>query len=159
MEAEVINDYAKKNPKRKFLDCTEGGLKLSGIQSLSLGKAIEQYCTKKHNLQHMISKHIDKLSFRDISNEKIENLFAELTKSLLTCQNICRSYLEEAQKNGEETGKMLFLEHEIEEEIAYHCFLQVGALWTNHLFPKQPLVKWQQMEKSIGKILKNLDMR
>lgn len=84
-EALWISKFAKEHPKFTFLNCTEGGLGIKGIEQQPLAEVAQKYLTKRKNLTSRLQKAIQAAKEPSITPEKLRGLTLKLKESLLKC--------------------------------------------------------------------------
>ncbi|HSW86286.1 MAG TPA: 6-hydroxymethylpterin diphosphokinase MptE-like protein [Rhabdochlamydiaceae bacterium] len=123
MESDSISIYAKERPERTFINATSGGIGFSGLPYISLETAIKERCQLTHDIRGRVHTLIQQFRFSGIeTNSHVQ----ELKKSLERCLCICDEMLMEIQNNKEnpsQTGKMVILEIDFQEEMAFDCLL------------------------------------
>jgi hypothetical protein len=131
MEAASIGAYAKKHPDTLFLNATDGGIGFPGIEYCPLETAIERHCLKQRDLRGLIHSLIQQEHLSDITSDRIEELTGALKASLERSFKISEEMLLEisrVEKDPElplQTGRMVILELDLEEEMAFECLLQM----------------------------------
>lgn len=136
-EAKWIEEFAEKNPDLELINATEGGLKLKGIENLSLEAAkkkhlsisydysscVYQLLTYKTKTHFQISELIKKIEFFYISIQNVEGLLKELQE----------------KKSRDLTGCVL------EQELAYiHLLSQLDRLFERVEEEKNPILRNQK---------------
>lgn len=152
MEAAVIGRYAKSHPDRLFVNCSETGMAFPGVPYMPLEEAIEKYCTASYPLREKIRAEAQRLSFSSRIPLALEEHLQELRQSLQRSLNIAQQMRAQLPL-GRETGKMVLLQSDFEEELAFSCLLQQTGvaferLLGRHYGPEAcALAKWAHFEK------------
>lgn len=126
MESKTISNYALKHPEVEFINATERGIGFASIPYQSLKEVVDTRLIHSYDFQGMIYSFLLQ-SQREITTEKIEQLYAELESSLCTIRDYIEKQLALLQENPdltEKNGMMILYEIEIESEIAYPILLQ-----------------------------------
>lgn len=183
MEAQCIGAYAEAHPERLFLNVTEGGMPMPAVADISIEEAIEQHCDKEWDLRAEIHSKIQPLYFPENLKEKINSQLQDVKHSLERCLDISSTMLIELENLSRdlrkdaplETGKMVVLEMDFEEELAFTALLQVVSPAIDRIIQRfmhslnDPLskeyrknqleckqMKWQQLKDTIESFLKTL---
>lgn len=126
MESDAISLYAKERPERTFINATSGGIGFSDLPYIPMKEAIQKHCHRTYDLRAMVHFQALKLRFSGVEpNEHLQ----DLKNSLERCLHICEQMLQEIQKLTDQkdpvlpTGKMVILEIDFQEEIAFDCLL------------------------------------
>ncbi len=123
MEASVIAAFAKSHPYIEMMNATEDGLPIEGLKRIKLQ---EFACEKVFDFKKMIQEAIEALPAVVSSSELLFEPLERLTLSLERCQKICQAMVEELEATIPfyKTGKMVILEMDFEEELAFKVMLQ-----------------------------------
>jgi hypothetical protein len=125
MESDAISDFALKFPKTEFINATEGGIGFHSIAYESLSSVLIR-CDHMHDHRGIIHSALQRKSEQKIEREKILALYQTMLKSLERCLELCQQMLmvlEEDPLLEERNGALIFLQMELEEEIAYPILL------------------------------------
>ena len=135
MESECISNFAEMHQERTFINATEGGIGFAKIPYQPIEKIIRTY---QGDLRGKIHAEIQKHKFNPNLKEKLEHESLQLITSLKKCLNIQTEMLEELnqKESFRETGKMVLLQMDLKEEIAYECFLQPIEFAIERLFSR-----------------------
>ena len=137
MEAESIGAYAENHPERLFLNATEGGISCPHVSNVPLEQIAENYCTKERDIAGLVHSIIQK---NPLQVEQVEEPLQELLTSLNRSRTLCEELLQEIKRVKEdialplETGKMALLKSDLEQEIAFDCFLHAQSRALDFLF-------------------------
>ncbi len=130
MESATIGAYAKHHPERLFINATEGGIGFPGIDYRPLEKVVEEHCLTQRDLRGKIHCLIQRERLSGISSARIDELSTSLKASLGRCLQIADEMLVEIGRVESDpnlplqTGRMVILELDFEEEMAFECLLQ-----------------------------------
>lgn len=129
MESDCIAKFAKTHPEITFLNATEGGIGFEGIENTKLAKALEDAPVR--DLQGEIHQWIQ---FHPLlaKTELLPKLLTQLETSLGQCEELVAAISIELEKKVE-TGKLILMESDLREELAYKCLLEGIDLALNHL--------------------------
>lgn len=159
MEADALSTYAKQHPERTFLNSSQGGLVIPGIPFVKLDEAVPERTYDLRGRVHAACTEA-KMSIR---KEEIETNLAYLKESLQRCLSLCEQILAELKPDKEETGRLVLLEYDLQEEEAYQSFLQVILAAFEKLFARShpspyhlSSAKWRHLKDSIQHILISL---
>lgn len=155
MESDSIAQFARNHPERLFINATEGGLGFKGIANIALSDLIEQYNFQESDLRGKIHACLQQVPWFEDQEESIRETVQELLESLRRSLHLCEAYLNELkrlQKNGKElleSGRMVLLKMDLEQEGAYECFLaafqstllRLFSLHEPHLFEPSNLMQ------------------
>lgn len=126
MEADVISKY-KKDFHLKIFNSSKKGLKLSGIDFVSLKEMVKKLKSQKE-LEIILEKELKKVSL-NISKKEIESFQIEILLSLKKCKKLIseiKNETKELMKSKKEkysTPLMILAHRDLKEEIAYNYFL------------------------------------
>lgn len=84
-EAKWIEEFAKEHDETTFINCTEGGFGIAGIEEMPLEEAVNKYLKKDFDLVPKFSSAIEKAKKKGITLPKIIKLIKKLQKSLMKC--------------------------------------------------------------------------
>lgn len=126
MESEAIGHFAKKNQKTTYLNCTSGGI---GFPDLPYKPLADQTFSRQYDLRGKIHQLIETTRF----SFKGPNPLERVRESLLAAQELIAEALEELERvrgrdRDPETGRMVFYQMELEEQLAYSLCLEQPAL-------------------------------
>jgi len=125
MESSAIGKYAKEHPERIFFNCTEGGIGFPHIPYKPLKEVASTYCTKNLSLKARLQKEIAARHFT-LAPSQLEKHLHVLRESVQRLSTMCDAYLEEIARAKEHpTGKMVLIESDFQEEVAYIALLQL----------------------------------
>jgi hypothetical protein len=176
MESSAINSYAKNHPKTRFINATEGGIGFADIPYRPLTDIVQTDCLKSFDLRGMIHSEIQRTRL-ETTPERIQELFQEMKESAERCLKLSDEMLSElksVQANSSrplETGKMVIIESDFEQEVAFDCLLQTlgpamdRIMQRRLLHIKDPdsetfrkatleksIAKWQQYQTALRKL-------
>lgn len=162
MESSCLSAYAKAHPERQFLNATEGGIGFSEIPFVPLAEIVQKQCRQTWDLRAKIHSDIQALMFRDLSLARIEALYEQLRLSLRRMLNLCEEILEEL---AHPTAKLIVLEMDLEQEIAYKPLLEMPLLALDRLLERyahassidRQKIKWHRVKEIILSQLKTLN--
>lgn len=165
MEAKCISDFAKSQPKVRFLNATEGGIGFEGIKNIKLQTVLKG--TKSRDLTGEIHQWIQSSPLQ-FNGNKLPGLFVDLEDSLKRCETLCSEILQELEKKRD-SGKLVLFVSDLEEEPAYTCLLEGIDAALEHLliryFPhldpekakwERSIAKHQELQTQIKKFRKIL---
>ncbi|MCB1067819.1 MAG: motility associated factor glycosyltransferase family protein [Simkania sp.] len=126
MESEAIGNFAKKNPQTSYLNCTSGGIGFPGLPYQPLA---QQSFSQSYDLRGKIHQLIETRRFSFTKPNPLE----KVKDSLFDAQDIVAEALEELKRvqgrgKDPETGRMIFYQMELEEQLAFALCLQQPAL-------------------------------
>lgn len=134
VERDIIAKFAQNHPEVEVLNCTEGGLRIDGVEVTSLDKVISEKLLWMGDIRHRLHTEIQGGTI-PIEKETCLNILREWQASLQTCRSIYQELLKEltAVKScclkGEElpskpyTKQIKLLEEKLQKEDAYRCLL------------------------------------
>ncbi|WP_420422146.1 motility associated factor glycosyltransferase family protein [Simkania sp.] len=138
-----LEKFATDHPQTLFLNATEGGLSMSGIEDLSLQEVKNLYLTKKVDAKAL---------WQEASKSQTPIAFAthldQLKKSVEKCSQICNKLLEAIQKNvtGERADYAL-LDQELSEEVFYELLLlPCWKMWQPFIQNEEVVSQMQAIE-------------
>jgi len=104
-ESEWIADFAKKHPKAKLINATEGGLGFAGIENISLKKAKKDYLGRPFELDGRVAKAIEKCEMKGVTPRKVVKLLKEFQTSMQTAIADIQVLLEELEATRDDLKK------------------------------------------------------
>lgn len=107
MEAAGISRYAKAHPEIRWINTTEGGLPIAGIQNISLQNAVQEHCTTIADLRGTI--------LRLIAQNPMPDPFKKLDELKFSLERVV-SLLKIL--TGESKGSKALAEYDLKEELA-----------------------------------------
>ena len=134
-ESEWMTAYAQEYSELTYINATEGGIGFEGIPNKTLKEVAEEVLTEECDLGAWVAAEISNADLKDISHDRILELFKELYDSLKVCSEHSQTIIEEAAivkqrlKKGKtlvdslQTGKSALAETELLEEVAYQVLL------------------------------------
>jgi len=138
MEAAVFSRFAKKHSKTKFFRVGQEGLPIKNIPVTTLEAIAARYGNKQHDLLGQLHQIVQAWQLKEITQEKISSVKQDLRLSLEKMEQICLAVLEELEQAKKEehlplfpTGKMMGLQMDFEEELAYPCLFESVGLAFN----------------------------
>ncbi|NCF70123.1 MAG: DUF115 domain-containing protein [Chlamydiales bacterium] len=174
-EAKHISEYTQQYPDKTFINATEGGLGIEGIQHAPLGEVVKQYMNMNYDL--LSTAH---LSFQSqervvLSKEKVRETLERLHKSLLSSFELCNeisqlieNLLSEVKKQrvGRETALIKRIQEKDEvlaKELAYQQVIEpVGRVRTRVSFREitrsstglgteiqKKIARWESTQKQV----------
>ncbi|MCB1114086.1 MAG: motility associated factor glycosyltransferase family protein [Chlamydiia bacterium] len=130
-EAKWLQKYAEEHPKTKFINATEGGLGLDGVEEMSLKSAIKKYLKKPYRLDMRLHRAIDQAKFKKVTPQKVRKLLEELLSSLENCIEILELIRNDADKRIKKNplappdAKVPLKEMELMDEVGYQYVLDI----------------------------------
>lgn len=130
-EAKYIANYAQENPEIQFINCTEGGLGINGIEHRSLKEASKSYLNRSYDLSSLLHQELSLLKQHSDITKQAEEKICLIYKSLLRVKELCEdmervldSQLEELKKRKlgkleSLAKKMVEKENLLKNEIAF----------------------------------------
>ncbi|MCH1429628.1 MAG: DUF115 domain-containing protein [Chlamydiales bacterium] len=88
-EAKYIADYAQENPELQFVNCTEGGLGIDGIEHRPLKEASKDYLSKNYDLSSLLHQELSLLNQHRNIAEEVEKKISSIYISLVKVKEIC----------------------------------------------------------------------
>lgn len=177
MEASAISAYAKNYPDTLFINATSGGIGFQGLPYVPLEEALEKHCLQSYDLRGSVHASAQRFQFSNMTRDKIEPHLQELKCSLERCSKICLEVLAELENVRAhihspdqllETGRMVILEVDFQEEPAFDCFLNALGPALDRLMRRRSdpstnntaalerlFVKWNHYKSAIDNILKS----
>ncbi len=160
MESDALSAFAKNHPDTQFINATEGGIGFSHIPYMTLQEVRKKYCQTFYDLKGQIHTQVQKINFPKEISRHLETASDELKASLKRALII----VQELKKSSKETGKMVLLQMDLEEEVAFDCFLQpvesaLEKLFARYFFEsplEKKLAKWSHMEATLQSYLQTL---
>lgn len=143
-EALWISKFAKEHPANTFINCTEGGLAIKGIEHLPFAEVAKSTLVKKRNLTARFAKALVGAKEKTITRAKLKKLTQDLAKSLervLThLQVMDEDTLRRLADNplAPPAGATALAETELTEEPGYLYVLNIFNIVYAHL-QNQPL--------------------
>jgi len=175
MESDVLSAFAKKHPKTKFYNASEG-LGFRHIPFVPLEELITHHCSQTHPIEQKIVRNISDTRLA-ISHTEMASLKKELLQSLKRCQKICKEMIQEIKEGRKEGGKAVVLEADLQEELAFEpllscigtCFLRAAqkrvALPHDREAPEYAekmtflaAAKWNHLKRVISSQIKALQL-
>lgn len=121
MEAASISHFAKKHPEIRWINTTEGGLSIAGLEEMSLEKAALMYLKQQWDLRGKVAQQIALHPLAAINEGLLEQLNESLIKTI--------DHLEIL--SGLKKGSTALAEYEIKEELAASIlFYDMGKVLT-----------------------------
>ncbi|NGX50719.1 MAG: hypothetical protein K1060chlam2_00569 [Chlamydiae bacterium] len=125
MESSAISHFAKKNPERTFINATAGGLGFKNIPNQPLQSIPLQRSSDLHGKIHqLIERHR-----LPTSTSQIDLHLSQLKASLKEAKSYVQAALSElrqlkGQERDPESGRLIFIQMELESLDSYTCFLR-----------------------------------
>ncbi len=137
-----LEKFAKMHPQIRFLNATEGGIGVPGIENLSLSSAKDAYLQKTQGLKERISKALDPI-FPIGESEEMMRKVASLKESFSRARQHVDAFLMRMQEVFpspiSEDGKASFILFELEEESAYKAVLEMlWQVWKEPILRENP---------------------
>ena len=136
----IESDYISKfqaNPNHVFINATEGGLGIEGIQNSTLEEVRDKYLKRQYDWNNLCHINIQSLKRIKFSPSQISLLISKLQKSFKKCHDIYRQMLDEILKFSDDIikkqetsnswvdkGKVAMLQVALEEEVAYDMLIK-----------------------------------
>ena len=138
MEAHTIEDFAKKHPESRFIDCVTKGLGFSSLPKKSLEDVLEQDLIQEYDLKNYVYICLTNCPHLSVYKESIKKFMEELKISFEKSLDFVKDFLEvlSKQKQGKEDPLMIVYQMDLEDEKAFQYFLEP-------LEAKMPYI-WQQ---------------
>ncbi|SCA58994.1 hypothetical protein AB751O23_BU_00010 [Chlamydiales bacterium SCGC AB-751-O23] len=120
-EAQYITSYAQAHSSKSFVNCTEGGLGIEGVEHLTLSQAVEKYMKNEYDFFSWSHASVQYKPFHRLNKKLLKELFFEIQRSLLISLSLCEEtsdlisslFLEIKKRRG---GRVCALEKKIEEK-------------------------------------------
>lgn len=138
-----LEKFATDHPKTLFLNATEGGLSMAGIEDLSLQEVKTHYLTKKVDARALWQE-----ASQSHTPVSFAPQLAQLKKSVTYCSEICDNLLATIQRNitGEHVEYSM-LDQELSEEVFYELLLlPCWKMWQPFLQNDEVVSKMQEIE-------------
>ncbi|MCH1429627.1 MAG: DUF115 domain-containing protein [Chlamydiales bacterium] len=135
-EANYTSKYAQEHPKRKILNCTEGGLGIEGIEHTSLENAAKRYCGLSYDLYGWVQNSIENNVCHRPKKTDVRELLRQLQESLSLCSDMCESEMKliddiinEAKQGNIDSVQVLLkelegLENDLSKQLAYKKIIE-----------------------------------
>jgi hypothetical protein len=131
MSAEWMGAFASKHPHIQWINATQNGLALPGIESKNLLEVAETFLHQNWDVQGILQALITSASESKVSLEKVEEVRRKVKESFEKCLALCDGLLKVWEKyyphSALEKGDYAVLDIELEQEICHRYFLQ--PLW------------------------------
>ncbi len=131
MSAEWTSLFAKKNPEIHWINATQGGIDLPGIERRDLSEIAEDFLEREWDIDGMMHSLVAETCLSGVSLEKVAEVRHRVKESFEKSLKLCEDLLGVWQKyyphSPLEKGDYLVLEYELEEQISYIHFL--APLW------------------------------
>ncbi len=144
MEAGVFSRFAKKHAKTTFFRIGQEGLPMKNIPVTNLKNFVSQYAQRQYDLRGRLHQVVQTRQFKGITQEKTSSIRQDLGASLKRMETLCGAMLEEIERAKKEehlllfpTGKMMGLQMDFEEEMAYSCLFESVGLAFNTITQKE----------------------
>lgn len=147
MEAEALGKFAKKHSETHFFNASPKGLRIPHLSLLSLDEWIDQYCQESRDLRGRLHAYSEVLRFRSITPQKVQDVFYPLIGSLKTLQALHKEIdeelhrLEKEVKSPLDSGKLLALYMQCEEEVAFTPLLDAVGIAFDQIMRRQFLLQ------------------
>ena len=154
-----ISHFAKKHSSILFLNATEGGISMEGIQELSLRKIQEKYLSRAFDLKGHICQTLLCAKRELIDQEKVHRLFEEVRQSLKRCVQKFLDFVEIISSSRQERLNTKFFEFhdlEIKQEIFYQKVLApLWGVWRFFLQKEEIInqMSYPPLEKKLQQVL------
>lgn len=141
MSAEWTGVFAKKNPGIEWINVTNGGIDLPGIER----KDLAEVAISLSDLSWDVDAHVHSMIFQaqatDVTFEKIcdvrKNVKESFEKSLSLCDALLKLWEKSFPNSPMETGQYAMLDHELELEICNRYFLTpLWSVWKRPILRK-----------------------
>ena len=146
MEAESIARFIKQHKETQFFDATKGGIEIPSLTYQPLEKVIGEQCQKMYDLRGILHTEIEENRL-NISKESIESALHEFKASLLRSRTIVEEILEELKSCTEESGKVILLQSDLQEEIAYLLLFKGVLARLSHTLDRRSDISFQERER------------
>lgn len=157
-----FEDYVKlkMDNKTNIINCTEGGLPITGIPNMQLREVIDIYCKQTYNLENII---VDALSKKtSISEASLEKKLCEYKKQLEICIKLSEKRLQKISKilqkelyNDEKFSKLiddiLKLTKNLEKIEFYNVFIKKTGEMYNDTITKATNLQMHEKIKILEK--------
>ena len=130
----------------RFVNATEGGIGIEGVENVSFKKAMDKYLKKKYDLRNIVHANIQMLDKIQASGKKVQGILKKYLISLKRCRSIYKKMLEEVLlaesfiRNKKELRniKNILLQNDLEKEFAYGQFLKsLDIVWEKSMQRKR----------------------
>jgi len=88
-EANYTAKYAQQHSGITFLNATEGGLGVDGVDNMMLGDVAERYLKEEWDLRAWVESALEQARFSDLGVDDVREPLKELKGSLERCQSLC----------------------------------------------------------------------
>lgn len=134
ISAEWMGSFAAKHPEIQWINATEGGIDLPGIERKPLS---EELFARQWDVEGIVHSLMAEALAADVALEKVGNVRNKLLESFKKSLSLCDALLKVWEKHYPgspmEAGEYAVLEHELEQEIAAVHFLV--PLWNVWKYP------------------------
>ncbi len=169
MESESISAYAKAQKQVTFFNATSEGIGFKGIPYCALDEVVSTYCKKPQDLRGKVHAEIARVKMPStVNTPHLETLLDALVNSLKRAEDFMEKILAEQLRIEQEiesypdleSGKLLILKMDLEEEVAFDALLQqIGPVLDKmterslHLTPDMPHEERQKklLQREIAK--------
>lgn len=164
MEKDAISRFATMHCDRLFFNATQGGIGFKDIKNLPLEEIAKTYGFRSFDIEGFIHQKIQTTPCsisEKILLSQYEKLYRSLKESLHICEEILKEF-EEKKEKALHAGKVILLQQDFVEQIAYECFLKGIDIALNQLlfryFPdldnqktilQREVAKWQELKRQI----------
>lgn len=128
VENNYLADLVKKNNDTLFINATEGGLGIEGMQNMTLAEATRKFLRKRYDWQGFVHAEIQQLPF--INMPRNCDVLHQIQQSFESCDKLYQQILDtiayqaDSIKNKKEfIDERIWIESLLESEIAYTHFL------------------------------------
>lgn len=131
MESSCLSAFAKSHPEKTFLNATQGGIGIEGIEYMPLDEIAKKYLTKEVDFLSWIDSLIRQTQVQ-VTKEEVSNQIATLYTGIQKVDELTSLILSEirdAQKDPSsieipyESGKMILAQMDLQEEDTYLILL------------------------------------
>lgn len=132
MEAACLGAYAKAHEETQFFCSSLSGLPISSVSHLPIEEFANKFCHYQYDLRGRLHLVMEQTRFEGITNEKVQETFSKLARSLQDCIPLVEQMIAEIERKhaepfyegmSPESGKMQVLQMDIMEQMAYEVCL------------------------------------
>lgn len=132
MSADWTSAFARKEAGIRWVNASESGIDLPGIERLSLAKAAESFLAEEEDVEGRIHSALYGAQATQVTFEKVRDVRKKVKesfeKSLSLCDALLKVWEKHFPRSPLEQGEYAMLDHELEQEICHRYFL--ASLWS-----------------------------
>jgi len=149
-----IENFASKHPETLFINATEGGLSMSGIENAPLLEVKEKWLTRKLKPYSLEGK-----SSQEASKVKLELLLKSLKKCRLICDELLTLLEKDIGQPSYVNSRYALQDLELSEEVFFQLvLLPIWEVW-RYFLQKEEIVKEMQAPQFEKKVQQTLFYR